>query len=66
MRPGKFNDGFDATTMISIIEEGIAIEKINLQVNEVLNNNTECIRIKHRIADAKIVLLLLRGDFTPS
>lgn len=38
------------------------MEKLNLEANKALKNENECLRIKHRIADTKILLLALSGD----
>lgn len=44
------------------IEERITLEKLNLEINTILGYDSECIAIKHRIADAEIISLILSGD----
>lgn len=47
--------------VIAALKEQIEIEKLNLEANRILGNESECMAIKHRIADAKIKLLTIRG-----
>jgi hypothetical protein len=51
--------------VISVIEQGIRIEKLNLEANKILGNEMEVMDIKHRIADTRILLLLLRRNLLP-
>ena len=52
----------DPNRIGSIIEHGISMEKLNLEAHQTLGNENECLKSKHRIADAKIFLLILRGE----
>jgi len=54
----------DPVCLIHVLDHGINMEKLNLDVNKLINNNTECLKIRHRIADAKIMSLILSGDLT--
>lgn len=51
-----------ASAIIAAIKEQIEIEKLNLEANRILGNESECMAIQHRIADAWIMLLTFRGD----
>jgi hypothetical protein len=48
--------------VIPVIEQGINLERVNLEAHSVLGDEYECMNIKHRIADAQILLLILNGD----
>jgi hypothetical protein len=50
------------SSIIKDIEHQVQMDKLSLDANSVLGNKTECMNIKHRIADNKIVLLLISGD----
>lgn len=52
----------NADTVIPVINHGIKVETLNLEVNSILGNDSECIAIKRRIAKAKIFSLVLSGD----
>jgi hypothetical protein len=54
----------DRPSITSLLEDAIESEKINLNTNIILRNASECIRIKHRIADAKLLLIALRGNLS--
>jgi hypothetical protein len=62
----RFLNYVDPMELIPLIEERIQAEKINLQVNQILNDKHACIAIEHRIADAEILILILRGWYLPS
>lgn len=49
------------SSIIAAIEERIKIETLNLEANRILGNESECLAIKHKIADAKIMLLRFDG-----
>lgn len=51
----------DPKDIIQVIEERIAEEKLALQINQILRNKLVCIEIEHRIADAEILILMIRG-----
>lgn len=51
----------DPSHIMQVIQHGIIMENVNLKINESLENHSECLIIKNRIADAKIFLLILRG-----
>jgi hypothetical protein len=46
------------------LDDIIQMERLSLHVNTSLGNHAECLIIKHRIADARILSLLLSGDLT--
>jgi hypothetical protein len=46
----------------SMLERLIESETMNLQIYTALGDGDECLKIKHRIADAEILLLRLSGD----
>jgi hypothetical protein len=46
----------------NVISQIIKMERLTLEANTVINNEHECLQIKHRIADAKILLLAISGD----
>jgi hypothetical protein len=48
------------------IKERITLETINLEVNTILGYEDQCIAIKQRIADIKIMSLVLSGDLPPA
>lgn len=48
--------------MSRVIEQEIKMEALNLEAHQTLGNLIECLIIKHRIADHRINILLLRGD----
>lgn len=50
------------TSIIQDLEHQVQMDKLTLDANAVLGNNSECLTIKHRIADNKIILLLISGD----
>lgn len=52
---------YDPMEIIPLIEERIEAEKITLQVNQILKDKHACIATEHRIADAEILILILRG-----
>lgn len=47
--------------LIPLIEERIQEEKVALQLNHILNDKRASIATEHRIADAEILILVLRG-----
>lgn len=49
------------SSIIAAIEERIKTETLNLEANRILGNELECLAIKHKIADAKIMLLRFDG-----
>lgn len=49
------------SSVIAAIEDQIKIETLNLEANRILGNESECLAIKHKIADAKIMLLTIKG-----
>jgi hypothetical protein len=46
----------------AMFEKQIESENLNLNLYTLLGDGDECLKIKHRIADAKIRLLQLSGD----
>lgn len=50
------------SSIVSSLEELIQVEKLNLEANTILQNDDECLTIKHRIADVKILLLRIRRN----
>lgn len=40
----------------------VNMEKLTLEAHKALGNDRECTRIRHRIADAEILALILSGD----
>lgn len=48
-------------SLIAAIEEQIKQEKLNLEANRILGNESERLASWHRIADAEIMLLTLSG-----
>lgn len=51
-----------ASSIISLIEEGVNMEKLTLDANENILDEHQCDIIRSKIADGKIFLSLLRGD----
>lgn len=51
-----------ADNIIPVIQQGIKVEVVNLEINSILGNDLECLAIKRRIAKAKIFSLVLSGD----
>ena len=54
----------DPAMLEPFIKKKIAMENQLLQVHTALGNKHECLKIEHRIADAKIFSLILSGDLT--
>lgn len=54
----------DPNTLAPFLESKIKMESLNLEAQKLLGNEWECHMSKHRIADAKILLLVLSGDLT--
>lgn len=48
--------------MIALLEYRIEVNKLQLKACTLIGNDTECLRIRHRIADADIAILRLTGD----
>jgi hypothetical protein len=48
-----------AARLIHTIEEGLKIEQLHLDANEVLGNRDKCIEIENRICDSKLFLTFL-------
>jgi hypothetical protein len=48
--------------LLPLLENCIKMEKLNLEANQIVGNKLECLKIKHRIADAKLLKLTLIGD----
>lgn len=51
-----------SSSIISLIEQGVIIEKLSMEANEELLNEAECDAIRNKIADGKIFISFLRGD----
>ena len=47
---------------IQSLENSVAMNKVNLEANKILGNQSKCMHLKHKIADAKIKLLFISGD----
>lgn len=56
----------DPELLNAVIQERITLETLNLEVNTILGYQEECITIKKRIADIKIMSLILSGDLPPA
>lgn len=52
----------DPAMLQQFIKTKIETENLNLEVNAALGNERECLRAEIRIADAKILSLILSGD----
>jgi hypothetical protein len=52
----------DPSSLITLLRNGISVETLNLEANEVLRNEGECLKVKHRIADGELFIMVLRGD----
>lgn len=48
--------------LVLIIEQGIKLEKLNLEAHKTLGDEQAVLRIRHRIADARLLSLFLTGD----
>jgi hypothetical protein len=59
-QPHYLND-VNPARVIPVIEQGINLEKLNLEAHSLLGDEMECMDIRHRIADARALLLALRG-----
>lgn len=46
----------------SKVSNHVKMEKLILEANKAIGNDRECTRIRHRIADAEILALILSGD----
>lgn len=58
-------DQINPSRIVPMLEHGIEAETINLEAHKVLGDEMACMDIKHRIADAKIMLLILTGELRP-
>jgi hypothetical protein len=48
--------------VVPFIENEIKADQIALQANQILHNDAECLKIRHRIADAELLLLIIRRN----
>lgn len=62
MTPHRNTTDLSAPSLIAAIEERIEKEKLVLEAHLALRNDSECTQIRHKIADAKIMLLTFSGD----
>ena len=58
----RHNPKLTTRTLTVFTENIINSEKINLEIHTILNDKDGIMRAKHRIADAKILSLILSGD----
>lgn len=59
----KINFGppdFDPSEVIRVIEEGLQVEKLNLEANKAIKNEIAVLILEHRITEAEIFLSFLR------
>jgi hypothetical protein len=54
--------GCNPLLVIPVIEEGIKMEKLNLEANKLLGNELTSLEIEKRITEAQILLSVLRMD----
>lgn len=52
----------DSSSLITIVKNGIEVEKVNLEAQKPLGNEKDLVRIKNSIADAKLFVRILGGD----
>lgn len=53
---------FDPSGVIHVIEEGIQVEKLILEANKIIQNDTAWIQNEQRVTSAEMLLCLLRRD----
>lgn len=49
----------ELTSLIPTLEEGLKVDRLTLQANELINDSVACRQIRSRITDAEVLLCFL-------